>query len=63
VNDASGASGVLQAMSVVAGTFTTMGNQIKAAYNKIRSLNGAGELKNALTQSESCKTLTSSGNT
>jgi len=62
-DDVSNASGVLSAMSVVAGTFATMGNQIKAAYDKVRSLNGAGELKNALTQSESCKQLTSSGNT
>jgi hypothetical protein len=62
-NDVSGASGLVQAMSVVAGAFTTMGNQIRAAYNKVRSLNGAQELKTALSNSESCKKLTSSGNT
>jgi uncharacterized phage infection (PIP) family protein YhgE len=62
-NDVSDGSGVLQAMSVVAGAFTTMGNQIRAAYNKVRSLKGGQELTNALTNSDSCKTLTSSGNT
>jgi hypothetical protein len=62
-NDVSDASGLVQAMSVVAGAFTTMGNQIRAAYNKVRSLNGAQELKTALSNSDSCKKLTSSGNT
>jgi hypothetical protein len=56
--DASGASGVLSAVSTISGTLVAMGNQVSSTFNELEQLDAAGELEDAFEQAESCSRLT-----
>jgi hypothetical protein len=58
VDDASGASGMLNAISVASTTFGTLLQQISAAVQKLQGLDSGGELQSALQDNSSCQSLT-----
>jgi outer membrane murein-binding lipoprotein Lpp len=60
VQDASGVSGILNAISVASATLATMTDQVTTTFNELKQLdgNGSGELQNAFKQADSCKDLT-----
>jgi hypothetical protein len=60
VKDASGASGVLDAITVVGSTLTTMGTQFQSALSSLEQVDPKGELEDAFSNADSCKSLTSS---
>jgi hypothetical protein len=57
IKDASGASGYLNAISVVSGTISSMGTEISTTAKQIQSLDAQGELQKAFSQADSCSTL------
>ena len=57
VNGASGASGILSAVSVVTSTLVAMGTQVTSTITDIQGLDAKGELKSAFDQSASCQEL------
>jgi methyl-accepting chemotaxis protein len=59
VDDASGASGMLNAISVASSTLATLLQDIKTAVQKLEGLNPGGELQSALQDSSSCQSLSS----
>ena len=60
VNDASGVSGTLTAISTASATLVTMGQQVSATFGELQKLDAKGELEQAFSNSSSCKELTSS---
>jgi hypothetical protein len=50
----SGASAVLNAISVVSGTLVTMGNQVKSTVSTLQQSDVSGDLKNAFDQADAC---------
>jgi uncharacterized protein YoxC len=61
IDDASGASGVLSAISVVSGNLATMGDDVSSTIDMIEQLEGGQELKDAFDKADSCADLRSSG--
>jgi uncharacterized protein YoxC len=61
LDDASGASGVLSAISVVSANLATMGDDVSSTVDKLQQLDAGGELKDAFEQADSCADLRSSG--
>jgi len=61
VGGASGASGILSAVSVVSTTLVTAGNQISSTIAGFKDLDAKGELESALKQATSCQSLTGGG--
>jgi hypothetical protein len=61
VDDASGGDGILQAISTISGTLTTMGKQVGAAVDQLEELDPAGELNSALSNADECSSLSSGG--
>lgn len=61
VDDVSGASGVVQAVSTVSSTLATVGNQVRAAFTDLQKLDTKGELEQAFKNADSCKTLSKQG--
>ena len=59
VDDASGASGMLNAISVASSTHATLLQQITAAVEKLRGLDPGSELESAVQDSSSCQSLSS----
>lgn len=59
VEDASGVSGALQAVSTVSSAFVTMGKQVSTAVSDIQGLEGGQELKDAFQQADSCSSYVS----
>jgi methyl-accepting chemotaxis protein len=59
VDDASGASGMLNAISVASSTLATLLQDIKTAVQKLEGLDPGGELQSALQDSSSCQSLSS----
>jgi hypothetical protein len=57
VEDASGISEILTAVSTISSTFVTMGQQVSSAFSSLEDLEGGQELKDAFTESESCSSL------
>ena len=57
VDDASGASGVLAAISVVTGNLATMGEDVSSTVDSLQQLDGGEELRNAFEQADSCDDL------
>ena len=55
VDDASGGTGLLQAISTISGTLATMGDQVGAAVDQLEQLDPAGELNDALTTPTSAR--------
>jgi hypothetical protein len=60
LDDASGVSGVLTAVSTVSATLASMGTQLTSTFGDLESLDAKGELESALSQSSSCTELTGS---
>lgn len=60
IDNASGGSGVLNAVSVVSSTLVTMGNQVSSTFADLKNIDAKGELENAFKQADSCQSLTSS---
>jgi len=60
VNDASGVSGTLSAISVASATLVTMGQQVSTTFGDLQKLDAKGELESAFSSSSSCKQLTGS---
>jgi len=60
VDDATGASGILNAVSVISGQLVTMSQNVSSALTSIEQLEGGDELKQAFEQSDSCAGLGSS---
>ena len=58
--NASGAAGVLTAVSTVSATLVTMGKDVSTAVTNLQKLDPKGELETAFKQASSCKTLTGS---
>ena len=57
VEGATNAAGVLTAVSVASGTLVTMGTQISSTVNELQQLDPKGELGDAFSSSQSCKSL------
>jgi hypothetical protein len=60
VKDASGAAGVLGAISTASATLQTMGQQVGATFSELQKLDAKGELEQAFSNASSCKQLTGS---
>jgi methyl-accepting chemotaxis protein len=60
MNNASGAAGVLTAVSTISATLVTMGKDVSTAVTNLQKLDPKGELETAFKQASSCKTLTGS---
>jgi ABC-type transporter Mla subunit MlaD len=61
VDDASGTSGVLEAISTVSATLSTMGKQLSAMFTELEQLDPGGELERAFSDADSCDELESGG--
>jgi len=61
VNEASGTSGALKAVSTVSSTLVTVGDQVTTAFTSIQQLDTKGELDKAFRKSEECKALNKQG--
>ena len=55
----SGGSGVLEAVSVVAGTLSSMGTQLSSTFAALEQLDAGGELEEAFEEADSCDELES----
>jgi hypothetical protein len=61
IEEASGTSGALKAVSTVSSTLVTVADQLKTAFASIQQLDTKGELEKVLKNSEECKTLNKQG--
>ena len=61
VDDVSGASGVVQAMSAIGAAISTMASQVSSTVAELRQLDVGGELEAAFNEADSCKDLQSGG--
>jgi hypothetical protein len=59
VDDASGGSGLLEAMTIVTGTLSTMGAQLSSTFAALEKLDAGGELEEAFREADSCNELES----
>ena len=59
MDDASGASGVIEAVTAVSAALTTMAGQVSSTFKELESLDAKGELENAFNDADSCDELTS----
>jgi hypothetical protein len=59
LDDVSGASGVLTAVSTVSGALAEMGRQLTTAFGELQQLDAQGELEDAFRSASSCDDLTS----
>jgi methyl-accepting chemotaxis protein len=60
IDDASGAAGVLNAVSVASGTLATMTKEVSSTVTQLEQLDPNGELKQGFQKAPSCKSLTGS---
>lgn len=60
VNGASGAAGVQQALTTIAGTLTQMGSQLTTSFSELGSLDAKGELESAFKKAPACSSLVKS---
>jgi hypothetical protein len=61
VDDASGVSDVVGAVTTVTTTLQTMGNQVSSTVTSLKELDAQGEIEAAFQQSSACQQLSSSG--
>ena len=61
VNEASGTSGALKAVSTVSSTLVSVGDQVTTAFTSIQQLDTKGELDRAFRNSQECKALNKQG--
>jgi hypothetical protein len=59
VDDAEGAGGALEAISTVAGTLSTLGEQLASTFAGLEDLDAAGELEEAFREADACDELES----
>jgi hypothetical protein len=59
IKDAKNGGNLVNALSTVTSTISTMGSQVQTAFNDLKGLDPTGELKSAFENASSCKTLTS----
>ena len=57
ISNASGAAGVLTAISTASSTLVTMGNEVSTTIGDLQKLDPKGEIQQAFKQSSSCKSL------
>jgi membrane-bound lytic murein transglycosylase B len=57
ISNASGAAGVLTAVSTASSTLVTMGDEVSATLTDLQKLDPKGEIQQAFKQSSSCKSL------
>ncbi len=57
VDDVTGANDVLNAISLITGTLSTMADQVGEAFEQLGQLDAAGELQNAFEESDDCSDL------
>jgi len=61
VDNASGVSGLVQAVTAVGTALSTMGTQISSTFTELEQLDAGGELEAAFKDADSCKALQSGG--
>ena len=61
VDDASGANGVIEAVTAVSGALSTIGSQLSATFAELEQLDPKGELEKAFEEADSCSDLQSGG--
>lgn len=59
VEGVSGAGDVLNAVSLITGTLSTMADQVSTAFEQLGQLDGAGELEEAFEEADACSDLRS----
>jgi hypothetical protein len=60
IKDAQNGGSVVNALTTVTSTISTMGTQVQTTFNELKSLDPAGELKSAFENASSCNSLPSS---
>jgi len=60
ITNASGAAGLVTAISTASATLLTMGNEVSSTIGDLQKLDPKGEIEQAFKQSASCKALTGS---
>ena len=61
VDDVSGVSGIVEAVTVVSAALSTIGQQVSATFATFEDLDAEGELERAFSEADSCKELESAG--
>ncbi len=61
VDDASGVSGVVQAVTAIGTALSTLGTQISSTFSELEQLDAGGELESAFKDADSCQDLQSGG--
>jgi len=61
LDDVSGSSGILTAISQISGTLATMSSQVGDIVDELEQLDPAGELEDAINDSDECTSLRSGG--
>jgi len=59
VDDASGLSGLVQAVTAIGTALSTMGTQISSTFSELEQLDAGGELETAFKEADSCNELES----
>jgi hypothetical protein len=59
LKSAQSGGGIVNAVTTVTSTISTMGTQVQTTFNQLKGLDPAGELKSAFENASSCKTVTS----
>ena len=59
IKDAQNGGGVVNAVTTVTSTISTMGNQVQTTFTDLKKLDPKGELESAFNNASSCKTLKS----
>jgi hypothetical protein len=60
IKDVQNGGGIVNAVTTVTSTISTMGNQVQTTFNELKNLDPAGELKSAFENASSCNSLPSS---
>jgi hypothetical protein len=60
ITNASGAAGLVTAISTASSTLVTMGNEVSTTIGDLQKLDPKGEIEQAFKQSSACKSLTGS---
>ena len=59
VDDASGVSGAVAAVTAISAALSTMGSQLSSTFNELEQLDAGGELETAFKEADSCNELQS----
>jgi hypothetical protein len=59
LKDVQNGGGIVNAVTTVTSTISTMGTQVQTTFDELKSLDPAGELKSAFENASSCKNVTS----